>query len=462
MASLIRRLLRGNRSISTIDDYIAALNEFYFQGNAYAVGMGSQTTTYGRQPMETAGNTLEGYGRAAYASDGVVFAVMAVRMAVFSAIRFQFQQLNQGRPGDLFSTPALQPLESPEGVGASGTTQDLLIRMIQDVDLQGNAYLVRDLDQLVRLRPDWVQCILEARFLGGGHCGWRKIGYAYWEGGVGASDPAVFAADEVAHFAPTPDPLATYRGMSWLTPVLREIANDKAMTSHQSKFFEHAAVPNMIIKLGAGIGAPVFEEFRKNMELAVSGSENAYKNLYLGAGSDVQVVGQNFRQMDFKQVRAGGETRIAAAGGVPPILVGLTEGLASATYSNYVTARRRFADGTMHPLWQNVAGSCTPIVDLPARGVRLWYDARDVAFLREDKKDGAEIQGRQADTIRTLIEAGYEPESVQAAVLSEDWKMLVHTGMTSVQLQKPGAKDAEGDGEDVNSPEPPDGPNGED
>jgi hypothetical protein len=71
----------------------------------------------------------------------------------------------------------------------------------------------------------------------------------------------------------------------------------------------------------------------------------------------------------------------------------------------------------------------------------LWYDARDVPFLREDEKDAAEIQGVESRTIRTLVDAGYTPASVMAAVRASDWSLLVHTGLFSVQLQKPGSTD---------------------
>jgi hypothetical protein len=46
----------------------------------------------------------------------------------------------------------------------------------------------------------------------------------------------------------------------------------------------------------------------------------------------------------------------------------------------------------MHPLWQNAAGPMQQIRPAPP-GTRLWYDTRDVPFLREDEKDQAEIAG---------------------------------------------------------------------
>ena len=45
----------------------------------------------------------------------------------------------------------------------------------------------------------------------------------------------------------------------------------------------------------------------------------------------------------------------------------------------------------------------------------------------------------KAQTIRTLTDGGYEPESVIAAVEAEDITLLKWTGLVSVQLQPPGS-----------------------
>jgi phage portal protein BeeE len=129
------------------------------------------------------------------------------------------------------------------------------------------------------------------------------------------------------------------------------------------------------------------------------GALNAYKTLFLAGGADVKTVGTDFKQLDLKAVQGAGETRIAAAAGVPPVVVGLSEGLQAATYSNYAQARRRFADQTMRPLWRNAAGSLARIINVPPAS-ELWYDDRDIPALREDEKDAADIQQSQAVTIR--------------------------------------------------------------
>jgi len=420
------------RAIATIDDYAQALQESLGYGSWSTLGM---TQTQPGHVAERAPSDFPGYATL-FATNPVIWACMSARQDVFSATRFLWQRLNKGRPSEMFGSSELRLLEEP---WVGGTTQDLLARVIQDADLAGNSYWARSDDgDLVRLRPDWVQIVLERRPFRGGHMGYKRLGYLYQEPD---GDPVPLLVDEVVHFAPKPDPLGNFRGMSWLTPILRETANDNLMASHKRRFFENAATPNMVVRLAREVMPEAFEKFVAKMDSAHKGAENAYKTMYLGGGADVTVVGKDFQQLDFSGVQGAGETRIAAAAGVPPIIVGLSEGLKAATYSNYGQARRRLADGTIHPLWQNAAGSFSRLVAPPGGGsgaVRLWYDARDVPFLREDRKDAAEIQGLQARTIRALVDAGYDAEAVKRAVMSEDWDLLTHTGLFSVQLQAPG------------------------
>jgi hypothetical protein len=93
-------------------------------------------------------------------------------------------------------------------------------------------------------------------------------------------------------------------------------------------------------------------------------------------------------------------------------------------------------DKTLRPWWRNFAGSASNIIDVPARS-ELWYDDRDIAFLQADVKDQAEVAQIEAGTIQTLINTGFDPDSVTQAVLAQDWSKLDHSGLVSVQLQPP-------------------------
>lgn len=431
----------------SLDDYGQLLNQYQYQwGGLGYNGIALQQTIAGTS-TERPPDTFIGLATHAFAANGVVFGSMMVRQLVFSSVRFQWQRILSGKPSETFGDQTLALLERP---WPGGTTQDLLSRMIQDADLSGNSYWYRDGDQLVRLRPDWVQIVGVPRHLGadgsargGGQVGWKKVGYLYTEGGYhpGNSNEAVaFSVDEVAHYAPIPDPLAVFTGMSWLTPVLREIQGDQSMSRHQRKFFDNGCTPNMIVKHTVGTDRAEIAKWATELAGGHAGADNAYKTLHLYPGADATVVGTNLKDIDFGSVREGLEVRIAMAAGVPPVIVGLSKGLDSATYSNYGQARRRFADATAHPLWQNMAGSMQQILPPPGNGVRLWYDATDVPFLREDEADAANIAAVRASTINTYLAAGFTAESAVKAVDSGDINLLVHSGLVSVQLLPPGTE----------------------
>ena len=221
---------------------------------------------------ETIEGDFEGLVRGVYQSNGVVFACLMTRFLLFSQVRFQFQQLRSGRPGDLFGTTALRPLEVP---WTNGQTGDLLSRMILDADFAGNSYTARVGSELVRLRPDWTDIVLAPRGVDGRTVGMERVGYAYYESGRRQDDPVVFLPDEVAHFAPSPDPLASYRGMSWLTPIVREIMADKAATQHKLKYFENNASTNMVVSMPRETTREQFEMFREVMTREHAGAEVA-------------------------------------------------------------------------------------------------------------------------------------------------------------------------------------------
>lgn len=386
-------------------------------------------------PTDFVGMAQQMFGRSS-----VIFACMLARLSVFSQARFQYQRYRGGRPTTLFGDDSLAILETP---WSGGTTADLLARMITDADLAGNCYLTIVRGEVVRLRPDWVDIILQARMVvdldgTSRSLGWEKIGFVYYEDGIRAdSHGVIMRPEDVAHFAPIPDPLATYRGMSWLTPLVREVDADSAMTNHKRDFMRNAATPNLVVKHAPTVTPAQAQAFKEALDAEYSGPTNAGKTMHIGGGADLTVVGKDFTEIDLRRVQGAGETRIAAAAGVPPIIVGLSEGLQAATYSNYGQARRRYADGTLHPLWGNAAGSLQRIRPAP-RASRLWYDVRDVPFLREDSKDAAEISQIQAATIRTYVDGGFTAESAVAAVVAQDPTLLEHTGLLSVQLQAPG------------------------
>lgn len=418
----------------SFSDYLSSLSmtTFGFGGNTYTLPF---TTSMSGTKQEDPENTFTGYAESFFKRDPIVFGVMQARTGLLSEMRFKYRRLSDKQ---LFGDASLVPLERP---APNMTTGEWLHRIEQHASLAGNAYIVAASGHL--LRPDYVSIILESQ--------WQPEdpqfaydttirGYLYKLPQSGAA--RTFLPNEIVHFSPIPDPVATFRGMSWMQPIVREVVSDQAATQHKQKFFENAATPNLAIKLPESIKKKEqFEEIRDSMESSHAGSNNAWKTLYLAAGADVTVVGADMKSLDLKAVQGAYETRICVAARVPAVVAGVSEGMqgSSLNAGNFAQARRSFVDGWFRPYARSLCDALAPLVRVPA-GAELWFDETDIGFMREDRKDAAGIAQAQAGVLRTLIDAGFEADAVVEYVSSLDPSRLTgkHTGLVSVQLLPPG------------------------
>lgn len=383
-----------------------------------------QNGNYGGEDI---GNDFAGYASVGYQGNGPIFSVLNARARLFSEATFKYR--DQATKA-LFGDQSLLLLENP---WPGGSTSDLLVRMEQDASLAGNAFVHRINDQrLERLRPDWVKIISavdeDERT---GYTYREVVGYAFTEGGQG--NPVFLPVDEVAHWSPIPDPLASWRGMSWLTPIVREINADLAMSTHKQKFFDNAATPNMVVRYPQKIDGDWLKKLGDQINAKFGGVENSHKTMLIDEGADVTLVGQKFTDMTFTDLVNAGEVRIASAAGVPPIVAGLQGGLDASTMANYAAAYRNFADSTMHPLWRGACAALGKFVT-PRDGAELWFDTRDIPALRDAEMDRQKGNAQMSIAVMNLVNAGYDPETVVSAVVSGDMTLLKHTGLVSVQL----------------------------
>jgi hypothetical protein len=389
---------------------------------------------------EEIANDFEGYVEGAFKANGVVFTTILIRQAILSEARFQYQRLENGRPGDLFGLPSLVLLESP---WPNGTTGELIDRMEQDGSLAGNFYATTVVDddgsRIRRLRPDWTTIITEAPVRDDGSpgrpydIGARVSGYLYKPP---LDEGTLLPAKDVAHYSPIPDPIAQWRGMSWITAITREVMADNATSKHKLKFFENGATSGTVITYDKDVAPETVKTFAKFYAEQHSGVDRAYKTVHLGGGADTHMVGADLKQLDFKVTQGAGESRMAAASLVGAVLAQFSEGMqgSSLNAGNFNASKRRFADVGARPLWRKMAASLSKFTD-PPTGSRLWYDDRDIPFLLDDAKDAADILKVNAEAIASLARDGFEPESAVAAITSGDLRLLKHTGRPSVQVQ---------------------------
>src|SRR5262249_39877011 len=304
---------------------------------------------------------------------------------------------------------------------------ELLARMEQDAGWAGNAYVWDAGDQLVRWRPDWVTII--SRIARGPNGPYREVaGYHYeppQQAQPAYGPPQDATPAEVVHWAPIPDPTARFRGMSWLTPVLRDAQADTGMTAYKNKYLERAATPNLIIKYSQKLQPGTIDSLRERLTARYGGVDNAYRTLILDQGADLTPVGNSLQQMDFSNVQQAGADRVLAASGVPAVLVGLEplRGAGRGYQASGVTFARLWARAQ----WRSVCAALqkfTPGNDVDAGAVRLWYDTSAVSALQDTETNQAQVTLVRSQALLILAQAGYTQDSAVAFLRSGDVSQL--------------------------------------
>ena len=389
----------------------------YWEG--MATGAAVLTTTYASSDREAVMPQMTAWAQNTYGNNAVIFGAILVRMALFCEARLTYQAKDDKH---LFGNTSLAKLEEP---WPNGTTGDLLARMEQDVSLVGNSYTwdAPGEDRLVRLRPDWTTIVSELVQVAGGGQYRRKVGY--WveppNSAINQGKGQFYPADEVVHWAPIPDPSADFRGMSWLTPVYRDVLGDDGLGKYKIKYLENNASPNLLIKYAQKLQGATVDAIQERVHARYGGAGNAFKTLVLDQGADATVIGNSLSQMDFSGVSAVGTERILAAAAVPGVLVGL-EPLRGAG-RGFEESMQKFANLWGRPQWRSACGALAQILDIPA-GNRLWYDTSDIAALQDGETAQAQAALVRMQALLAARQAGYDPESAIAAVNSGDVTQL--------------------------------------
>lgn len=428
MPNLLGRL-RGQ--VDTSSERSDWFQKFFFNGTPHPLfPAGSMPGS----PAEHVGGSLTDRVNMVRERNGVVAAAVHARALLVSQLRFAWRD---EITGNVFGDGTLAPLERP----GSDSRPRLLSRLEEDVCWTGNAYVRRVGGTLYRLRPDWVDLIVGSNespddVAHGADA--EVVGYRYWPGGNRDSGtPMAIAVTDVAHIAPEAHPLRAFVGASWVTSILRDIVSDGQATDHIEQYFEHAATANMVVKAPEGLTRDQFFDWVKNSKAAQEGVQNAWSNMYVASGTDVQVVGSQLADLDLKQLTGAFEARITVRSRVPAPVLGTREGMQGSALNsgNYGQVRRLWADGWFSPYADIWCASLEQIVPPRRSFVELTYLRDRILFLQEDEKDAAEIVRTMANSIRTLSDGGYDPTSVIEAVHTGDLSKLVHTGRPSVQLQ---------------------------
>ena len=410
-------------------DYQAAVSgQFLYNGLAYS--------TSNDDPADGFKDLVD----LVHSQSNVVAGAAVARASVMSQVRFTFRNIQRRSPNyrQLFGNETLQLLEQPDP--GNLTRPSMLHTLELQSSYAGSAYVRRRPDRLEILDPQLVDVVLagvdDAATVLQRRAG-RKIGYLYHEDGRDG-DPVPLMLNEVMHWAPEPHPVYWWRGSSWVTSLLQEIAIDKASTRYLRQFFDKAATPNLIVKPHEMLTSDQIDQYKDVFAKEYAGVNNAFRTMWLGGGSDVMVVGSKLAELDLKSLQGGSETRVAVRSRVPAPILGIREALqgSALTTGNYGAARRLWADGWFSPDVQSLCAAVEWVFPAPA-GAEMWYDPADILLLQEDAQDAAQIMATQATALQALDSAGYNADAAVSAVRDGNLSALIgaHDGLQSVQRQ---------------------------
>jgi len=218
----------------------------YYEGMASG---GAVLYTYGSDAKrEIPALNLVAAAQQAYQTNGIVWACILTRMMLLSEASFKLREkatkklygaddVLRGRRVDLGI------LEYP---WPNGTAGELWARIELDLSTGGQPFIAKvEDDELLMLPPREVTIVSQEIVSTGGIRYRRPIAYD-WDpdlntspGGKRSPRAQLFTVDEVAAPTPYPDTLAKWRGMSWITPILREVYADSAMVSYKTQYMDH-------------------------------------------------------------------------------------------------------------------------------------------------------------------------------------------------------------------------------
>jgi HK97 family phage portal protein len=161
-----------------------------------------------------------------------------------------------------------------------------------------------------------------------------------------------FDPDDIIHYFTSQDPDNQMFGMSKLEPLVYDVFGDIEANTSNYAFFKNSGVPSGVYIIDDEFTDDDEKNLAiKNLEKQLKGGKNKHKVIYSNVIKDVKVTQQNHKDMDFIVGRKFAINKICSALGVPPFMIGYTEGV---NLSNGEGQDKNFIENTIIPLEDNL------------------------------------------------------------------------------------------------------------
>jgi len=145
------------------------------------------------------------------------------------------------------------------------------------------------------------------------------------------------------------DPESTLGGVGCFEAAAHDIQLDQDRENYLADMLDNLELPGFKIETDERLGPDERADLRAALYDRI-GKGSRGKSLILSGGARGEVVAP-LKDLDWPGLAGMNESRICAAAGVPPIIVGARVGLDRSTFANYAEARTSFYEDTVVPFW---------------------------------------------------------------------------------------------------------------
>jgi HK97 family phage portal protein len=247
------------------------------------------------------------------------------------------------------------------------------------LNIEGNAFAVKQPDELWLARPDRMHQVIKNNEL---------MGYVYITEG---RSRIPFLVDEIVH-TKMPNPGDPYDGLGRGLPPLNAAAHatdiDNKATDFLKAFFDNAAVPYGMLTTKNILEDDEVVRIRERLKEQYSSSSKWHEIMILDAEASYQKLGADISEIAWPDLRRVTESRICMTFKVPPIMVGAQVGLERSTFANTEQSERMLWRHKIIPDNKRVASAfTTAYMDEIPDGVWLEHDYVGIEILQESRNE---------------------------------------------------------------------------
>ena len=247
------------------------------------------------------------------------------------------------------------------------------------LNLEGNAFIVKQTDELWLSRPDRMRQVFADNEL---------AGYVY----IREDERRIpFLPDEIVHVK-MPNPGDPYDGLGRGIPPLGAGAYatdiDNKATDFLKAFFENAAVPYGMLTTKNILEDDEVVRIRERLREQYSGSRKWHETMILDAEASYQKLGADISEIAWPDLRRVTESRICMTFKVPPIMVGAQVGLERSTFANTEQSEVMLWRHKIIPDNKRVGSAfTTAYMDEIPEGIWLEHDYSGIEVLQESRTE---------------------------------------------------------------------------